>query len=64
MEVSENSQTEDVQMETHTDDTDGSSSPVMSQTPRTRSRQIERSSRSHVVNTRRGRGCRGVGRNT
>ena len=39
MDASEDSQTEDVQIETHIDDTNGSSSPVLSQTPRTRSRQ-------------------------
>ena len=55
MDATEDSQTDDVQTETHIDDTNGSSSPVLSQTPRTRSRQIERS-QSRAVNTRRGRG--------
>ena len=59
MDASEDSQTDDVQTETHIDDTNGRSSPVLSQTPWTRARQIERS-QSRAVNTCRGRG---VGRN-
>ena len=55
MDASENSQTDDVQTETHIDDTNGRSSPVLAQTPATIARERERS-QSRDGNTRRRRG--------
>ena len=55
MDASEDSQTDDVQTETHIDDTNGRSSPVLAQTPATIARERERS-QSRDGNTRRRRG--------
>ena len=55
MDASEDSQTDDVQTETHIDDTNGRSSPVLAQTPATIACERERS-QSRDGNTRRRRG--------